>query len=207
MPKEDKIDTKNIHLIVDEYNLQSLTPEESKKLYQIFTKLEQFENSTLFIALQPIKIDRFNFFTIAGKRQKSLYEQHAFEPLKSIMTEYELKYVMRTTIQIYTLAEITQYYLSKKSNQYIHSHQSNKISSSYSNILKRKFESSPDDSRKSIRLSPNLSPVSNPQSNIASDNSCDSSNPGAEIMPIDMQERIDDKLLSGEINPETSSHK
>ena len=52
-----------------------------------------------------------------------------------------------------------------------------------------------------------MSPVSNPQSNIASDNSCDSSNPGAEIMPIDMQERIDDKLLSGEINPETSSHK
>ena len=208
MPKEDKIDTKNIHLIVDEYNLQSLTPEESKKLYQIFTKLEQFENSTLFIALQPIKIDRFNFFTIAGKRQKSLYEQHAFEPLKSIMTEYELKYVMRTTIQIYTLAEITQYYLSILSNQYIHSHQSNKISSSYSKILKRKFESSPSDSRKWVRLSPNSGPISNRPSNITSDNSCDSSNPGLEIVPIDLQERIDDdKLISGEIHPETSSHK
>ena len=207
LPKEEKNDSKNIHVIVDEYNSQFLTPEESKELYQIFTEKEQFKNSTLLIALQPIKIDKFNFFSVGGKRHKRLYKQHAFKPLKTIMKEYELKYVMRTTIQINRLAEITQYYLSKKSNQYIHLHQSNKISSSYSNILKRKFESSPDDSRKSIRLSPNLSPVSNPQSNIASDNSCDSSNPGAEIMPIDMQERIDDKLLSGEINPETSSHK
>ena len=208
MPKEDKNDTKNIHLIVDEYNSQSLTPEESELLYQMFTKLEQFENSTLFIALQPIKIDRCNFFTIAGKRQKLLHKQHALETLKPIMTEYKLKYFMRTTIQINALAEITQYYLSEKSDQYKCSHESNKISSSYSKILKRKSESSPDGSRKRVRLSPNSSLFSSPPSNIISDNSFDSSNPGLEILSVDMQERIDDdKLISGEIIPETSSHK
>ena len=207
IPKEYENDTKNIHLIVDEYNSQSLTPEESELLYQMFTKLEQFENSTLFIALQPIKVDRCNFFNIAGKRHKRLHEQHAFETLKSIMTEYELKYVMRTTIQINALAEITQYYLSKKSNQYKYSHQSNKISSSHSEILKRKSESSPNGSRKRVRLSPNSSPISSPPSNITSNNSCDSSNPGLKILSVDMQERIDGKLISREIIPETSSHK
>ena len=205
LAKEEKHKIENIHVIVDEYNSEFLTPAESKELYEMFTEKEQFKNSTLLIALQPIKIDRFNFFTIAGKRQKDLHEQHAFEPLKSIMTEYELKYVMRTTVQINMLAEVTQNYLSEKSNQYIHSHQSNKTSSSHSKILKRKSESSPDYSRKLIRLSQSSSPVSNPPSNIASDSSCESSNPGAEI---DFQERIgDDRLMLGEINCEYSSHK
>ena len=197
MAKEEKNESETIHVIVDEYNSQSLTPEESKELYRLFTKIKQFENSTLLIALQPIKIDRFNFFSVAGKRQKELHKQHAFEPLKTIMTEYELKYLMRTTVQINKLAEITQNYLSKKSNQYIHSYQSNEISSRHSQMEKRKPESSPDYSRKRIRLSHNSNPISNPPSNITSDNSCELSNPRAEIVPIDLQERIDDdKLIS-----------
>ena len=106
------------------------------------------------------------------------------------------------------LAEITQNYLSQKSNQYIHSHQSNKIGSSHSKMLKRKSESSPDNSRKKIELSQNSNPISNPPSNIASDNSCDSSSPGAEIVSIDLQERIDDdKLISVENKRESSSLK
>ena len=152
LAKEEKNKSENIHVIVDEYNSQFLTPEESKKLYRLFTEVEQFENSTLLIALQPIKIDRFNFFTIAGKRLKGSHEQHAFEPLKSIMTEYELKYVMRTTIQINTLAEITQNYLRKKSNNYKHSHQSNETSSSHSKMGKRKSQGSPDNPRKRGKL-------------------------------------------------------
>ena len=144
----------------------------------------------------------------AGKRQKYLHKQHVFEPLKTIMTEYELKYVMRTTIQINKLAEITKNHLSKKSNQYIHSHQPNKISSSHSKMEKRKSESSPDYPRKRIRSSQNSSLISNPLSNITSDNSCELSNPGVEIVLIDLQERInDDKLISGEISRESSSHK
>ena len=208
LAKEEKNESENIHVIVDEYNLQFLTPEESKELYRLFTEVEQFENSTLLIVLQPIIIDRFNFFTIAGKRQKGSHEQHAFEPLKSIMTESKLNYVMRTTIEINRLAEITQNYLSKKSIHYKHSHQSNKTSSSHSKMGKRKSESSPVHSRKLIKLSENLSPISNPPSNIASDNSCDSSNPRAEIVPVCLQGRIDDdEVISGEINCEFSSHK
>ena len=51
LPKETKSDSKNIRVTADEYNLQSLTAEESKELYQIFTEKEEFKNSTLLIAL------------------------------------------------------------------------------------------------------------------------------------------------------------
>ena len=208
LPKEEKNDSKNIHVIVDEYNSQFLTREESEELYQIFAEKEQFKNSTLFIALQPIKIDRINYCNVAGERQEILHEQHAFWPLKKIMTEYKLKYVMRTTIQINTLTEITEDYLSEQSNQYIHLPKSSETSSSHSKKEKRKSESSPENSRKRTRFSKNSSPISNPPSNITSDNSCETSNTGTEIVTIDLQERIDDgKLISGDIIRESSYHK
>ena len=208
LPKEEKNDSKNIHVIVDEYNSQFLSPEESKELYQIFAKKEQFKNSTLLIALQPIKIDRIIHYNVTGMMYDRLHEQHEFWPLKQIMAKYELKYVMRTTIQINTLTEITQDYLSTQSNHYIQSRQSNETSSSHSKMEKRKSESPPENSRKRIRLSPNSSPISNPPSNVASDNSYESSNTGAEIVAVNWQERIDDdKLISGEINRESSYHK
>ena len=198
LAKKENNEKENIHVIVDEYNSQSLTPEESEELYQIFTQKEQFKNSTLLIALQPIKIDRINYFTFADKRYKVLHKQNAFEPLKLIMSEHKLENVMRTTTQINRLAEITQNYLSKKSNEYVHSHQSNETSSSYYKIRKRKSGSSLVHPRKLIRLSENLSPISNPLSNIASDKSCES---------IDLRERInDDKLICGEVNHASSSH-
>ena len=150
LPKEAKNDSKNIHLIVDAYDSESLTAKESKVLYKIFTEKEQFKNSTLLIALQPIKIHRINYYNIAGKWQKYFDEQHAFWLLKKIMIEHQLKYVMWTAIEINTLAEIAQNYLSEKSNQYIHSYQSNKISSSDFKMVKRKSESSPDYSKKRI---------------------------------------------------------
>ena len=207
--KEEKNDTKYIHLIVDEYNSHDLSPEESTKLYQTFTEVEQFQNSTLLIALQPIKIDRVDHFYVEGEKQKNLKKQHDFKQLKKIMTEYQLKYVMRTTIEINTLANITQIYLSKKSNQYTHVLQSNKISSSNLKMGKRKSENSPGYSRKSIRLTQDSSPNSKPPSNSAPDNSYESSSPGAaDIVPIGSQEVIgDDKLKSGEINREFPSHK
>ena len=197
LSKEEKNNSKNIHIIKDEYNSQCLTLEESKELYQIFTEKEQFKNSTLLIALQPIRIDRVNYFNIAGKRLKNMREQHIFEPLKTIMTEYQLNFVMRTTIEINTLVKMTEDYLSNKSNQYMYTHQSNKISSSHSKRQKRKAESSSHYSRKQIRLSQNWSSVSNPPSNIASNNSYKSSSPGAEIALIDLQEiNKDEKLMS-----------
>ena len=80
LAKEETDDRENIHVIVDEYNSQSLTPEESEELYQLFTKKEQFKNSTLFIALQPIKIERYICYF--GNSKKQLLKQHAFKPLK-----------------------------------------------------------------------------------------------------------------------------
>ena len=133
LPREDKNDTKNIHLIVDEYNSQDLSPEESTRLYKIFTETEKFKNSTLLIALQPIKIDREDHFYVADKKHKNLQKKHMFGKLKKIMKEYELKYVMRTTIKINTLVEITQKYLSEKCNRYTHSYQLSDNSSDSSN--------------------------------------------------------------------------
>ena len=78
LPKEEKNDTKYIHLIVDEYNSHDLSPEESTKLYQTFTETEQFQNSTLLIALQPIKIDRVDHFYFKGKKQKNLKKTTRF---------------------------------------------------------------------------------------------------------------------------------
>ena len=133
------------------------------------------------LALQPIKIDREDHFYIADKKHEQLQEKHMFGKLKEIMKEYELKYVMRTTIEINSFAQITQNYLRKKSNRYIHSYQLGEIRS---NNLKIESQ--------------NLSPISKPPSNIASGNLCDSSNPGGEIAPI--VEVIDDvKLISREI--------
>ena len=169
--KEDKNDTKNIHLIVDEYNSQSLTTEESRNLYKIFTEEQQFQNSTLLIALQPIKIDRENRFHIGKKMKKDLQETHVFYPLIKILTEYRLKYVMRTTIEINTLIEITQHYLSKKSNQYIHSHQPEDIN--------------PNNSKIDHLLPLNLSPSSKTSLNISLGNS---SNPTTDSAIFQSQE-------------------
>ena len=179
LPKEDKNDTKNIHLIVDEYNSQDLSPDESANLYQIFTETEQFKNSTLLIALQPIKIDRVDHFYVAGKMVKNLRKKHVFEPLKTILTEYELKYVMRTTIEINTLAKITQNFLCKKRNQYVHRHQFGKIISS-----QLKSEISPGDPKKLTRLPQNSSPNAKPFS-VASSSSGTSQFPSSPIIDFD----------------------
>ena len=68
--EEAKNEIENIHLIVDEYNSQDLSPEESSKLYQTFTKVEQFRNSTLLITVQPVKVDRVDNFYTKGKKKK-----------------------------------------------------------------------------------------------------------------------------------------
>ena len=117
--KEEKNNTKGIHLIVDEYNSQSLSPEESRNLYQLFTKTKEFKNSTLLIAIQPIKIETVCHFNLGNKMKYRKKKDHAFGKLKGIMKKCELKYVMRTTVPINNLAEITQDYLNKKSNESI----------------------------------------------------------------------------------------
>ena len=48
--KEREVDTKNIHLIVDEYSSQDLSTEEATSLGKIFREEEEFKHSTVLIA-------------------------------------------------------------------------------------------------------------------------------------------------------------
>ena len=118
LPDEEKSKTKNIHLIVDEYDSQDLSEEESESLYQIFEKEQQFKHSTVLIAIQPMKIIRSDSFSVAGKKQEFTQEKHVLGKLKGVMKVFQLRHVMRVTVEINNLIEITQNYLNNKTNQY-----------------------------------------------------------------------------------------
>ena len=118
LPEEKKNNTENVHLIVDEYDSQDLSKEESACLYQIFQEQQQFKRSTVLIAVQPLEIERTNYFTTIGKEKEYLQARHMFGKLKEIMKVFELKHVMRTTVEINNLIELTQSYLNNKTNQY-----------------------------------------------------------------------------------------
>ena len=118
LPEEKNNNTENVHLIVDEYDSQDLSEKESASLYQIFEEQEQFKYSTVLIAVQPLEIDRTNYFTAAGKKRRYLQERHMFDKLKEIMKVFKLKHVMRTTVEINHLIELTQSYLNNKTNEY-----------------------------------------------------------------------------------------
>ena len=118
LPEEKKNNTENIHLIVDEYDSQDLSKEESASLYQMFQEQEQFKHSTVLIAVQPLEIDRTNYFMTAGKEKEYSQSRHMFDKLKEIMKVFKLKHVMRTTVEINNLIQLTQRYLNEKKNQY-----------------------------------------------------------------------------------------
>ena len=116
LPAEDKIGVDKINLIVDEYASENLTKSEANTLHKTFEEVKQFRNSTILIATQPIEIDRQVIF---NDNDKLYYEKgHMFEQLKTFKV-YNLKYVMRTTVQVNALAKVTQDYLNSKSNLYI----------------------------------------------------------------------------------------
>ena len=118
LPEEKKNNTENVHLIVDEYDSQDLSEEESASLYQMFQEQEQFKHSTVLIAVQPLEIDRTDYFITAGKENEYSQERHMFDKLKEIMKVFKLKHVMRTTVEINELIQLTQIYLNDKTNQY-----------------------------------------------------------------------------------------
>ena len=120
LPKEKKNDTETIHLIVDEYDTQSLSSREASQLTEIFTNQVQFRNSTIFIAAQPIEISRVSYQTFEGREQTMSEEKHMLGELKNVMSVYNLRYVLRNTVEIYTLAGITQDLLRTKTNKYTH---------------------------------------------------------------------------------------
>ena len=94
--------------MVDEYDTESLRGSEASQLIEIFTNQPQFKNSTIFIAVQAM--EKFYFDHETGSEIKPMLGE-----LKKIMHVYNLKYVMRSTVEIYTLATITQDCLTYKS--------------------------------------------------------------------------------------------
>ena len=84
----------------------------------MFQEQEQFKHSTVLIAVQPLEIDRTDYFITAGKENEYSQERHMFDKLKEIMKVFKLKHVMRTTVEINELIQLTQIYLNDKTNQY-----------------------------------------------------------------------------------------
>ena len=218
LPKEEENDTKKIHLIVDEYNLQYLSSREWKNLHEIFTKKEQFKNSSLLIALQPIKIDRTDHFQVEGRIRRFL-QTNMLNKLENFMRKYNLRYVMRTTVQINNLVKITQSYLSRKSNLYIYPYnfQSNITSGGPSNpdVGNELIESQElTDDSKSYALTSKENTCKYSSRNSSSKSSyavCsvshDSLNPVVEFAPVESQEITDaEEVMFTGINPKFSSH-
>ena len=122
LPKERELDTENINLFVDEYSSQDLSIVEVRSLGQTLKGEEKFKNSTVFIVVEPIQIHRFdNFYDENGIKREYYEKRHERDELIQIMgmKVCTLNNVMRTTVQINTLVEITQQHLNNQSNQYV----------------------------------------------------------------------------------------
>ena len=126
LPKERELGTKSINLIVDEYSPGDLSTEEARSLGQILKEEESFKNSTVLIAAQPIEIIRCdNFYDFNVLKRTFSEEREGLGELIKIMgmKVKTLKNVMRTTVQINILVEITQKYLDEQSNHYVRKEQ------------------------------------------------------------------------------------
>ena len=120
--EEREIGTKNIHLIVDEYSSQDLSTKEVKSLIPILNEEKELANSTVFIAVQPIKINRVEKICENGIKRELSKTKHALNKLVKAtgIQKRTLENVMRTTVQINNLAEITREYLDKQSNRCVY---------------------------------------------------------------------------------------
>ena len=128
LPEETKNETEKVHLFVDEYISENLIKREAQALADLFTERKLFKDATILIALQPIEIKRVHFLPEDGDQYSE--EGHAFYKLDGIMKIYDLKYVMRTTVPINNLVQITQEFLDNQSNEYTREVQKSKERSS-----------------------------------------------------------------------------
>ena len=195
LPEEKENNTENVHLIVDEYDSQDLSEKESKNLYDILQKEKQLKHSTVLIAVQPLEINRTNYFAFAGEEKRLSQERHMFGKLKEIMKVFKLKDVMRTTVEISNLIELTQSYLNNKTNQY-EGELTNYSEESEKGAAKKLFPKLRKESSKAIINTKNMSKLfdeiesaqsSNPH-NIATGFSSTSS---INASPVDSKEIID----------------
>ena len=157
LPKERQLGTKNIHLIVDEYSVQDLSIEEARSLGQIFAEEQKLTNSTVLIAAQPIEINRIDNFYENGLKREFSQRKHELDKLIQVigMQKKILRNVMRTTVEINTLAEITQEYLNNQSNEYVRKQKQSEIEESR---LERTFSKLPQ--KANLKLRSSLSVVS-----------------------------------------------
>ena len=110
LPEERKLGTKSIHLIVDEYKPENLYNVQS--LIAILNEEEEFINSTVLIAVQPIKINWVRNICENGITRQFKAKPNLDKLIKATgMKVRTLKKVMRTTVQINKLAEFTREYL------------------------------------------------------------------------------------------------
>ena len=140
LSKEDENNTKTIHLMVEEYDTQRLSSREASQLNNIFESQEQFKNSTIFIAAQPIEISRVAYQKDEGEEEKILEVKPVLEELRNFHF-YNLKYVMRMTKEIHNLARITQKYLNNKSSQFTQNLESDHTGSRTPEAKRRKKSS------------------------------------------------------------------
>ena len=141
LPKESGKGTKNIHLVVDEYNSQDLSTKEVESLIPILNE-EELINSTVLIAVQPIKIDRVDNFCENGIKRQFSETKH---DLKKLITDTGikvkiLKNVMRTTVQINKLVEFTTEFLHEQSNRCVRKRQHDGVTSSLEEVTDREFD-------------------------------------------------------------------
>ena len=209
LPDEEQNNTKNIHLIVDEYDSQNLSEKESAKLYRILQKEEKFKHSTVLIAVQPIEINRNEYITSSGETKEYSEAKHMFDKLEKIMKVFKLRHVMRTTVEINNLIEVTQSYLNNKENKY-KGELKNRNEKSGKSVLEKLFpklrqessratniaENKPDTSGQNLSATPNYSL-----------NSVSSASP-IRTMPIDSQKIIDhDELYKATSTSSTKNMK
>ena len=136
LPKERELGTKNIHLVVDEYNSQYLSTKEVESLILISNEEKELINSTVLIAVQTIKINRVDNFCENGIKRKFSETKHELDKLKTAagIKVKILEKVMRTTVQINNLAEFTKGYLDNQSNRCVREQQHYDIKSSLKEV-------------------------------------------------------------------------
>ena len=114
---------KCVHIFIDEFNGEDLTPVEIEILKENL-QISYFKNAIVFIAAQPIENERTDTFDYPLETLKS--QANLFHELEDIFQIEELTNVMRTTVQINTIVDLAQKYLQNKQNEFIYHKSENK---------------------------------------------------------------------------------
>ena len=70
LPREERVGRKMVHLLVDEYNTESLTKEQLNTLVKLFSKKEHFKKSKILLAIQPLEIKATDLHYIHGEESE-----------------------------------------------------------------------------------------------------------------------------------------